>query len=82
MRPSDRLGLKGPSFLFLFLIMAEPGPPTPQVTELLHYILRMADAATPAATASVRAASVISGYERYGWVEGLGDGRSRISVRF
>ena len=32
--------------------------PSPQVPKLLYYILRLADAATPAATARVRAASV------------------------
>ena len=45
----------------VFLFLAESGLRAAQVTELQHYILRMDDAATPAATASVRAASVILG---------------------
>ena len=38
----------------------------PQVTELLYYILRMANAATPAGSASSRPASVISeNYQKF-----------------
>ena len=53
---SQRLGML---LIHCFQTKRLSGPRMAQVPELLYYILRMADAATPAGSASSRPASVI-----------------------